>query len=107
MTKFTSRSFSVHLGSKEYRDNYDRVFGSRDGAVGDVPEPEMTAAERDAALYRRDGMPEDVIASIVKCRERGDRKWAEGRKESADFERRTAKEIADGWYKSVGKEPPK
>jgi hypothetical protein len=27
VTKYDQPSFSVHLGSKKYRDNYDRVFG--------------------------------------------------------------------------------
>lgn len=93
MTKYNGKRFSVALGSKEYRDNWDRAFAKP------APEPDLFARfPADVAIYRKDGMPDDVIERILKCRARADWKWAEGKKESAMQSHADADRIIDEWY---------
>lgn len=39
MTKYTEKSFTVAVGSDDYRDNYEKVFGKKERKQAAAPEP--------------------------------------------------------------------
>lgn len=63
-----------------------------------MSESELRGFDLDAAEYRKDGMPEEVIAQIRELRAGADRSWDRGDKSWADSLHREADRVRDAWY---------